>query len=241
VDGLGAGYLENNALQEMSTDANVIAELRTLAAQAIPAQWRSQAKKINVFATALEALLSSPAVESSAINLLQSEFAPVEVGQAKKRAWRTAAALAAAAIVTAGALQAAALWRVRHLEAQLNQQMEAVFHEALGPNAVLRVEPFKQLKSEYQKLGAGRSEAAELVALLHRIAPLLQTEIRMSLTSIDYRDNHIELGLKANSVATVDGFRERIMSIGGLRAEISNTSMSDGLVSARLRITVLAS
>lgn len=165
-------------------------------------------------------------------NLLQGALAPRRRQAASRGHWRWAAGLAAAALLAGfahAALEARALRQ--HVE-QRRGQMEALLRQTL-PELQRVVDPLAQMRAA---VGTSARRSADALGLLGRLAPLLAGTTRITLEALEYRAGALELTVVAADVATLDGLREQVVSLGGLQAELTSAVPGTRGVEGRLRV-----
>jgi general secretion pathway protein L len=172
-----------------------------------------------------QGLLSAP------VNLLSGRWTPSSA-RAAGRHWKTAAALAGAVVV----LGLAALGLENRLldarSADLQESIEARFASAfpgLRPAGRHR----ELAERELARLRFGQS--AGLLELMYRVGPVLSGQAGVSLRGLSYRDDRLELDVRAPDVAALDEFERRLRALD-LVASVQSASLDDDGASGRIRV-----
>jgi len=167
-------------------------------------------------------------------NLLQGEFAPAHRHVPVVRLWRRAAVAVAAAIALM-LLYAGADWlRLSRESARLEGRQRDALRAALPEFAAVAGDPRQLMESALTRMRGG-GEGAGLVALLNRIGPILAATTRVTLKGIEYRNETLELGLRAPDVPALDLVREQLATLG-LSVEVTAVNSAEGGIDGRLRI-----
>jgi general secretion pathway protein L len=169
------------------------------------------------------------------VNLLQGEFAPAHRQAPTRRLWRTAAALAAAAIALSFIFYGADVWRLARDSARLDAQARAVLHQAFPAMDKVAGDPRQLMDSAMRGLQGGGDSG--LMQLLARIAPILASTTRTTLAGMEFHNATLELALHAPDVQTLDRMRERLAALHGIRVEVTAANSGADGVDGRLRIT----
>jgi general secretion pathway protein L len=168
------------------------------------------------------------------VNLLQGEFAPAHRQAPAQQLWRRATALVVAALLLLFVYYGADAWRLARQSARLDDAARAILHEGFPEMDKVAGDPRDLMRSALTNLRGGADNGA-LVPLLGRIAPILGSTTRMTLTALEYHNATLELGLRAPDVPTLDLMRERLASLG-LKVEVTAANSGSEGIDGRLRI-----
>ena len=86
----------------------------------------------------------------------------------------------------------------------------------------------------------GGNASSGLLRMLGRIAPILGTTTRVQLRGVEFRNDTLEINLRAPDVQALDGIREQVAATPGLAAELTATNPLDNATDGRLRIRAVA-
>jgi len=168
------------------------------------------------------------------INLLQGEFAPSHRIAPARQSWRNAAALAAAALLLLFVYYGADCWRLARQSARLDGDARTTLHDGFPEMDQVAGDPRALMQSALTTLRGG-GETGGMLSLLGRVAPVLGSTTRTTLTALEYHNATLELGLRTPDVPTLDLMRERLAGLG-LKVEVTAAnSVAEG-IDGRLRI-----
>ncbi len=182
------------------------------------------------------AFLSSGLTPEPQINLLQGEFAPVHRHAPLRKLWQQAAMLAAAAVVLAFAYQVVDYWRLSRQSAQFEAATRATLHAAFPQMDKVAGDPRQLMQSQLSALHDD-GDSTGLLHLLSRIAPILGSTTRVTLTGIEYHNATLELALRAPDVPALDLIREQLSDLPGLTAQVTAANSGDNGIDGRLRVS----
>ena len=167
------------------------------------------------------------------INLLQGAFATNKGFAAEWGAWRVAAILAGALLVTHVGAQGIQLWRLHHVEKSLDADIAKVFHQAM-PAAHNVANARQQMEG---RLGLARDGSARggLLESLGALGSALTQVPSTSVGSINYRDTVLDLKLTAPDIASLDRVMKLVVQ-RGLAASLEGTSQQGAQFEGRLQI-----
>jgi general secretion pathway protein L len=172
--------------------------------------------------------------EASALDLLAGPYRPRHRSGAAGP-WRAAAVLALAALLLGLLYQWLDYRALRQTHEALMEEARALYRQVV-PDAGAVPDPVRMLRAESARRGGG-SHGAGALPLLARVAPLLAggtTTVRMD--AIEYRGGSLEITLTTPDVPTLDGLRERLGALPGLRVELTGASPGEAGVQGRLRV-----
>lgn len=178
----------------------------------------------------LIALLAAGA-QTVGLNLLAGPWAPGSAAATRSR-WQWVAGLAAAVVVLVIGSAGVEYYQLERRSQQLEAEIESRFSEAF-PEVARMVRPQAQAERELARLRFG--QAAGLLDLMHRVAPVIDGQEGIELERLDYRDGALELGLRAPDVAALDELEQRLRALD-LAAEVQSASLDDRGASGRVRI-----
>lgn len=165
------------------------------------------------------------------VNLLIGFWAPSSAHTARSY-WQWAAGLAAAALVLVLASTAIENYQLKRQSQQLQVAIDQRFNEVFP--GISPVGRHRQLaERELTRLRFG--EAAGLLELLHRAAPVIDAQAGLVLDGLNYRAGELELSVRAPEGADLEQFEQRLRALD-LQAEVRSISMQDDGASGRIRI-----
>jgi general secretion pathway protein L len=213
--------------------------VNTLIEPLVDGQWRWKA---GVVPEAMEAdfggathssLMSvlAQGLDDAPVNLLSGPWAPASTRSAGRQ-WRWVAGLAAAVVVAAlaGLVLENRLLAAR--SADLQAGIEARFAEAF-PGIRPAGRHRELAERELARLRFGQS--AGLMDLMYRVSPVLQGQPGIFLQGLSYRDERLELDVRAPDVAALDELEQRLRELG-LTAAVQSASLDDEGAAGRVSV-----
>jgi general secretion pathway protein L len=178
--------------------------------------------------------LSQGFIDSHSINLLQGEYSRREQLEKLIRPWRAAIGLAAAWLLIQGSLLVTEYYHLSKQDTRLNQQMSAIFKEVL-PDA--RNKPsLQEMDLALKKLQKGGGSEGNWFELLSRAGGVISDTKSMTLRSIRYKDDKLDLDLEITDLASLDDLKSRLAKQAELEVEIVSASARGGKVDSRLQV-----
>lgn len=179
----------------------------------------------------LSAILARQA-QSTDLNLLNGPWAPRSAAATQSQ-WRWTAILAGLAVLLVVGYAALERYQLAQRSAELEAAIEQQFRQAF-PEVGRIVRPKTQAERELARLRFG--QAAGLLDLMHRVAPVIDGQEQIQVDRLDYRDGVLELGLRAPDVAALEQIEQRLRALD-LSAEVQTASLDDQGASGRIRIS----
>lgn len=167
-------------------------------------------------------------------NLLQGEFAPAHRQAPAQQLWRRAVALAAAALFLLFVYYGVDYWRLARQSARLDDAARTILHDGFPEMDKVAGDPRDLMRSALTNLRGG-GDSGGLIQLLGRIAPILGSTTRMTLTALEYHNATLEIGLRAPDVPALDLTRERLAALG-LKVEVTAANSGSDGIDGRLSI-----
>ncbi|MGY6630014.1 MAG: type II secretion system protein GspL [Wenzhouxiangella sp.] len=194
----------------------------------LPADWSDQSLEVST--TGLEASWVQAALKPP-VNLLSGAFAPGSHSHARRR-WQWAAGLAVAAVALGLLVSALELAQLRKQSSELQQAADAAFQRAFpGVTPAGRHRELAERELARMRFGA----SGDLLAMMGRLAPVVDAQAEIELEGLNYRDGWLELSVRGPDVASLDGLERRLSALG-MAASLQSTSMGDDGARARLRV-----
>jgi general secretion pathway protein L len=141
-------------------------------------------------------------------------------------------------IVLAFAGLGADVLRLQRLSSALDAEAQDTLRKAfpdLDAAQLARSSPAQLMRGRLERLG-GVAESSGLLRVLAAVAPVLGTTTRMQTRGMEYRNGTLELSLRVSDVAALDGIRERLAGVPGLKAEVTAANPGADGVDGRIRI-----
>ena len=185
-------------------------------------------------------VLSQGFNETESINLLQGEYSRREQLEKLIRPWRAAIGLAAAWLLVQGGLLVTEYYHLANKDQQLSEQIIATYKYAF-PDAKNIPNPKIQMERALQKLQKGGASEGNWFELLSRAGEVISDTQTMTLRSIRYKDDKMDLDIEINDLASLDELKSRLTKQAELEVEIVSASARGGKVDSRLQVQLGAS
>ena len=167
----------------------------------------------------------------SPVNLLTDTWSPSSAHAARSW-WRWAGGLAVAALVLVVASMAIENHQLKRQSQQLQTAIDQRFNEIFpGISPVGRHRALAERELTRLRFG----EAAGLLELLNRAAPVIDGQSGLVLDGLNYRAGELELSVRAPEGADLEQFEQRLRALD-LQAEVRSISMQADGASGRVRI-----
>jgi general secretion pathway protein L len=171
-------------------------------------------------------LLAANIVKSSAVNLLQGPYAVKKRANISFAPWRFAAALAFVFFAAHLGLKGWQWYHYKQLEASLDDQITAVFQQAMpGAPVPEPLETRKQVELRLNQL-RGTAPVSGMMTTLALLSEALAQAPGTNLEALSFRNNITDLRLLAPSVDALDRIRQ-VAREKGVTAEIQSARPRD--------------
>ncbi len=165
------------------------------------------------------------------VNLLTGAWTPRSAHTARAY-WQWAAGLAASVVVLLLASMAIENHQLKRQSEQLQSAIDQRFSEIFpGISPVGRHQALAERELNRLRFG----EAAGLLELLNRAAPVIDGQSGLILDGLNYRGGELELSVRAPEGADLEQFEQRLRALD-LQAEVRSISMQDDGATGRVRI-----
>ncbi|MFP4208244.1 MAG: type II secretion system protein GspL [Wenzhouxiangella sp.] len=170
-------------------------------------------------------------LDRAPVNLMAGRWSPRSARTAGRH-WRRVAALVAAVVVVAlaalGLENRLLAARSADLAGAIDARFEAAF-PGLRPAGRHR----ELAERELARLRFGQS--AGLLDLMYRVSPVLSGQSGIALHGLSYRDQRLELDVRAPDVAALDELEQRLRALD-LAAALQSASIDDEGAAGRIRV-----
>lgn len=170
------------------------------------------------------------------LNLLSGPFAP-KGSTGLGRGHRIAALLGGLAVAATLAGQVVDTLQARRQQAAMEAAVIAELKLLEGANARISADPLRQLGATVaaRASSAGGAGAGPL-GVLAAAGPILATESRLELASLEWRDEQLTLSYRAPDLSTLEQLVQRLQQSPDLMAELSDTRFDSGRSTGRIKL-----
>ncbi|MCJ7555710.1 MAG: type II secretion system protein GspL [Gammaproteobacteria bacterium] len=180
--------------------------------------------------------LAAGLLRKGLVNLLQGKFAPRSNWQRVIRRWRLPAMLAASLLVVVCLVQAATLWRLSSVEAQLDAALEVSLKQVFPGSARIN-DPRRQLDMLQQSLrGQSPGSSSQFLDTVVALGSILPTLKDTRVETASYRNQVLDLRLKVPDVTTLDQLQKRMQDGGHFQVTIQSANPRSDGVEGRIEI-----
>lgn len=170
------------------------------------------------------------------LNLLTGEFAP-QGSTGFGRAHRLAAGLAGLAMLTGVGGQLVETAQASRQLAEIEAAVVAELKLLEGPAARISADPLRQLGATVAaRAGRAGAVGAGPLAVLSVAGPVLATEARLELASLEWRDEQLTLSYRAPDLSTLEQLVQRLQQNPQLLAELGDTRFESGRSTGRIKL-----
>ncbi len=170
------------------------------------------------------------------LNLLTGVFAPKNAA-GFPRSHRVAAALAGLAALIGITAQFVDTAQARRQQATMEAAVIAELKLLEGQQARISADPLRQLGAAVAaRASRGNAAGSGPLAVLAVAGPVLATEARMELASLEWRDEQLTLGYRAPDLSTLEQLVQRLQQSPELMAELSDTRFESGRSTGRIKL-----
>jgi general secretion pathway protein L len=196
---------------------------------------RVEGIKVQLIANGTLALFAQQLPTTSAINLLQAEYAPVTSFQASWRAWRIAAILAGCLLALHIAGKAVELATLQRAERRVDEAIEQTFLAAM-PGERNTVDARRRMQQRLEATRGGGS-AAGLLPALGALAQARSSVPGTTVQTLSYREGTLDLRMSAPNAESLDRLSQ-LLRDEGWQADLTSGSASEGGYEGRLQLRV---
>ena len=170
-----------------------------------------------------------------ALNLLQHDYKPQSQGGFAWKRWRLAASLALVWLLLTLGIDGYRLQQLKQENRRLQAQMVDIYKQAF-PQSKRIVNARVQMENKLKALQAGGDSDNSLLELLAQSAPALSAAESITLRSISFRNNRLDLAVNGKDLASLQALNNQLNQTAGIRSEIVSSSSEQNQVRASLRI-----
>ncbi len=185
-------------------------------------------------------VLSQGYNDAESINLLQGDYSRREQLEKLIRPWRAAIAMAATWLLIQGGLLVTEYFSLSAKDQMLSEQIVAVYKEAF-PDAKNIPNPKVQMERALEGLKKGGAKDGNWFELLSRAGEVISASQSVTLRSIRFKDDKMDLDFDIGDLATLDELKLQLSKQAQLEVEIVSASARGGKVDSRLQVQLAKS
>jgi len=178
--------------------------------------------------------------EGNAINLLQGDYSHKEQVGKMLRPWRTALILGAVWLLLQVGSFIADYVRLSALAAEQQAEMASIFKQAMPGSRLVPGSEKELMARALEKLRGGGSGDNSLLALLAQTGKIFKETDGVTLSSLRYKGDKLDVGLNLPDLQTLDKLKQRLKDEASVSIEIISASSRNGKVESRVAIKAIA-
>jgi type II secretion system protein L len=229
----------------LEPDGEASPEGRGLVLYAAPAEWerhrsaiesvraRYESVKVQLLAGGSLPLFAQQLPTTSAINLLQGQYAPKSALATGWRAWRVAALLAVALFGLHVLGKALELGSLRKAERGIDQSIEQTFRAAM-PGEESTVDARRRMDQRLQAVRGGASSSG-LLAALGAVTQARANVPGVTVQSLSFREGALDLRMGAPDAETLDRLSQALRT-AGWQADLTSGGATEQGYEGRLQL-----
>lgn len=168
------------------------------------------------------------------INFCNGVYAPKKKSSGGGVSWPLVGVVGLVAVLLFFVSNAVDIYLAQQKIAEQEQKIESLVRQVI-PEGVIR-DPIRSLTNKLTDVAGGGDQASQVVSILSKIAPVIQSlDIELLTINYKHKEKTLRLSVQANTFNLVEQLRESIEK-KGLRAELLSSNAIDNKFQARLRI-----
>jgi len=227
-------------LTALTADSNVIlyitkGDWQRHQAAIDPLRERLASLKVQLLPDGALPLLAQQAITDPPINLLQGGYTPHTKMGDQWRSWRVVAILGACFITLNLLGKGVEIWHLKSIEKGLDDSIARVFREAM-PGEQNAVDARRRMEVRLTVLhGSSGGPSANLLDMLSVIHTAVVQVPDAKVEAFSFRGTVLDLRVAASDVNSLDRLR-RVVTDGGLQAELQSSNASEKGVEGRIQV-----
>lgn len=173
------------------------------------------------------------------LNLLQGPYQAKKQSKQWWQPWKTAAVIAAAALVLQLISGSLNLNRLQHENQLINNQITQIYKKSF-PRSKKIVNARVQMENKLKQLkkSSGKSDYSFTDILLDS-APLIKQTAGAEIQGINYHNRKLEIQLVLDKLSTAENLKNQLNKLAHIKAELLSASSEAKQVNARIRLEAL--
>ncbi|MCB1777218.1 MAG: type II secretion system protein GspL [Candidatus Competibacteraceae bacterium] len=176
---------------------------------------------------------------ATTLNLLQGPYSRQTQWKRRLRPWRATAILAGLWLLLQGVALVYEQQQLQQEQIALGAKMEEVYKNAV-PGATRIVNPKVQLETRLRELTPTNPRRGAFLELLHQGGQALADFPDITLRSLSYREDQLDLALEGGNPATLDQLQQRLEQQPNIQVEM-RTTQREGRLESRVMLKKAAS
>ena len=170
------------------------------------------------------------------LNLLQGKYKPRRKSTSQWHRWRLAGSLATVWLILYLGINLYELNRLKARNTEIGIQIESIYKRSF-PGSKRIVNPRVQMEQKLEELrGGGGPQGSQFLALLTESATIIAGQKDVTLQSIDFRNNRMNIGLTGTNLQSVETLNTQLNSNAKLETEITSATSEKNIVKGNIRL-----
>ncbi len=169
------------------------------------------------------------------LNLLQDKFKPKRKSSGQWQRWRIAASLAAIWAVLYLGTTGLEIVKLDKANSALSAQIEGIYKKTF-PRSKRIVNPRVQMEQKLNELKGGGVQSSQFMALLTNSVTALSGAKNVTIQSIDFRNNRMDIGITSTNLQSVETLNKQLNANRNLKAEIVSATSEKNIVKGSIRL-----
>jgi general secretion pathway protein L len=174
--------------------------------------------------------------KAKSLNLLQGKYKPKRKSTGNWYRWRLAASLAVVWLLLYSVISLFELNRLDNRNTELGIEIVNIYKKTF-PGSSRIVNPRVQMEQKLNDLrSGGGSQGSQFLALLTAAAPVVASQKDITIQSIDFRNNRMEMGLTGANLQSIETLNKQLNANSNLKAEITSATSEKNNVKGSIRL-----
>ena len=174
--------------------------------------------------------------KARSLNLLQGEYKPKRKTTGQWYRWRLAASLAVVWLMLYLGTAAFELHRLENRNQELRVKIDRIYKKTF-PESKRIINARVQMEQKLNELkGGGSTTGSQFLGLLSDSAKTISSQQDVTIQSIDFRNNRMDVGLTATNLQSVETLNKQLNNNRMIKAEITSATSEKNRVNGSIRM-----
>ena len=174
------------------------------------------------------------------LNLLQGEFKPKRKNTGHWYRWRLAASLVAVWLVLYLGMTAIEVNKLKNKNKALSAEITNIYKKTF-PQSKRIVNARVQMEQKLKELKSGGTSDSQFLALLTSSVETITSQKKITINSINFRNNRMDVGLTGPDLQTVESLNTGLNAVKEIKSEIVSATSEKNNVKGSIRLQMKGS
>ena len=174
------------------------------------------------------------------LNLLQGEFKPKRKNTGQWYRWRLAASLVAVWLVLYLGMTAIEINKLKNKNKALSAEITNIYKKTF-PQSKRIVNARVQMEQKLKELKSGGTSESQFLSLLTSSVQTITNEKKITINSINFRNNRMDVGLTGPDLQTVESLNTGLNAVKEIKSEIVSATSEKNNVKGSIRLQMKGS